>query len=230
MKKNCHILGLLLLSLVCLMVKANPVITFFFKPLGDVEKVVKKLKKPGNLAKHTVKGIIQPVPVAGLLVTYSGYIASSNYNGEVILPRKHYKSMMTIVVTPEMVPVALFENTYQHWDLIPGIPAKMYSCEQKYDETKDQSYWEVKDLPFLAGNQIPVSAIVIFAKPENIVINEGITPTVRAANLVLPDVYVKKGINVVKNSSYALTIRHLFKPVTVEEKPEPLKMITLVID
>lgn len=230
MKKKWYILELSLLLLVCLMVEASPTITFFFRPLGDIEKVIKKLKKPGGLAQHTVRGIVQPIPVEGILVTYSGYIASSNHNGEVILPRKHQASMVTIVVTSEMVPIALFENTYQHWDLIPGVPAKMYSCEQKYNEMKDQSYWEVKELPLSASNQIPISAIVIVAKPDDIVINEGTTPAIRTANLVLPDVYVKKGINIIKNSSYVLTIRHLFKPVEVEEKPEPLKMITHAID
>jgi hypothetical protein len=230
MKKNYYVLGLSLLLLVSLVIEASPTITFFFKPLGDVEKIIKKLKKPGNLAKHTIRGIIQPAPVAGILVTYAGYVASSDYNGGIVLPRKHYKSMVTIVVTPEMVPVPLFENTYLHWNLISGVPAKMYSCEQKYDEMKEEAYWDVQELSFLAGNQIPVSAIVIVAKPKDIVINVGTTPTVTSANLVLPEVYVKKGINIVKNSSYMLTIRHLFKPITVEEKPEPFKMLTHIND
>ena len=230
MKKNYYVLGLSLLLLVCVMVEASPTITFFFKPLGDIEKVAKKLKKPGNLAKHTVHGIIQPAPVAGILVTYSGYIASSDYNGEITLPRKHQKSMITIVVTPEMVPVRLFENTFLHWNLITGVPAKMYSCEQKYNERTQQTYWDVQESPFLAGNQIPISAIVIIAKPKDVTMNIGTTPTLDTANLVLPDVYVKKGINIIKNSSYMLTIRHLFKPVEIAEKPEPFKMLTHIID
>ena len=212
------------------MVEANPTITFFFKPLSDVEKITKKLKKPGNLAKHTVHGIIQPAPVAGILVMYSGYVASSDYNGEITLPRRHQKAMITIVVTPEMVPVRLFENTFLHWKLIPGVPAKMYECEEKYNEKKEQYYWDIQEVPFLAGNQIPVSAIVIIAQPKDIVINIGITPTIKAANLLLPDVYVKKGINIIENSSYMLNIRHLFKPVDTEEKPEPFKMLTHIID
>lgn len=230
MKKNYYVLGLSLLLLVCVMVEANPTITFFFKPLADIETVTKKLKKPGNLAKHAVHGIIQPAPVAGILVTYSGYVASSDYNGEITLPRKHQKSMITIVVTPEMTPVRLFENTFLHWNLISGVPAKMYSCEQKYNERTEKTYWDVQEVPFPAGNQIPVSAIVIIAKPKDITMNTGATPTLDTANLVLPDVYVKKGINIAKNSSYMLTIRHLFKPVEEEEKPEPFKMLTHIID
>jgi len=230
MKKNYYVLGLSLLLLVCMMVEANPTITFFFKPLSDLERITKKLKKPGNLAKHTVHGIIQPAPVAGILVMYSGYLALSDYNGEIILPRKHQKSIVTIVVTPEVVPVRLFENTFSHWNLIPGIPAQIYSCEHKYNETTKQAYWDVQEVPSSGDNQIPVAAIVIIAKPKDITMKVGVSPTMETANLVLPDVYVKKGINIVKNSSYMLNIRHLFKPVEIEEKPEPFKMITHIID
>src|SRR5437764_666449 len=195
MKKNYYVLGLSLLLLVCVVVEANPTITFFFKPLSDIERITKKLKKPGNLAKHTVNGIIQPAPVAGILVTYSGYVALSDYNGEIILPRKHQNSAVTIVVTPEMVPVRLFANTFLHWNLISGIPAKMYECEEKYNEKTEQYHWDIQEVPLLAGNQIPVSAIVITAKPKDIVMNIGTTPAIKSANLLLPDVYVKKGIN-----------------------------------
>ncbi len=79
-------------------------------------------------------------------------------------------------------------------------------------------------------NKIPLSAIVITADPKNVVVNAGETVTNETANLVLPDILVRKGINIVKNSSYMLTVRHLFKPVETEEKREPLKMITHIID
>ena len=71
---------------------------------------------------------------------------------------------------------------------------------------------------------------MITAKPKDIVMNIGTTPAIKSANLLLPDVYVKKGINIVKNSSYMLNIRHLFKPVEIKEKPEPFKMLTHIID
>jgi len=232
MKKNYYILILPLLLGICLIIEANPTISFFFKPLGDVEKVIKKLKKPGNLAKHTVRSIvnIEPVPVAGIFVVYSGFITSSNYHGQIVLPRKHYKSTVTLVVTSEITPVSLFENTYLHWSLVSGVPAAMYSCEQKYNEMEDELYWQVEELPFLAGNQIPVSAIVIIAKPKNVFIPVGKIPTIKSANLVLPDVYVKKGLDIVKHGADVLTIRHLFRPVTIEEKHEPFKMLTQISD
>lgn len=211
-------------------VNANPIITFFFQELNDVEKISQKLKKSNKLAKHTVNGIIQHIPVAGLLVSYAGYITFSNYNGEVILPRKHQSSHVSILITPEIVPVSLFENTILNWKLIPGIPAKMYSCEKKYNDKDDSYYWETQEVSLPENNIISLSTIIIIAKPTNIMMNVGITPTIETANLVLPDIYVKKGINIIENSSYMLTIRHLFKAVESKTKHEPFKILTHVID
>ena len=230
MKKNHYIVVLPLLLLSFFRIGANPTITFFFTSVHDVEKISKKLRKPGKLAKHTARGIIQHVPVAGLLVTYGGYVTTSSYNGEIVLPRKHQKPAVTILVTPEMVPVSLFENTILHWSLISGLPAKMYSCEQKHNNKTGQNYWNVQEIPLPADNIIPLATIVIIAHPEDIIMKIGETPTNETANLVLPDIDVKKGINIIKNSSYMLTIRHLFRPVDTQEKREPFKVLTHIIE
>jgi hypothetical protein len=229
MKKSYYVLvSSLLFSFV--KIAADPTITFFFKPFPDIKKVTQKMKKPGRLAKHTVRGIVQHAPVAGILVTYAGYVKASNYNGEVVLPRKHQKTEITILVTPEMTPIALFENTILHWQLIPELPAQMYSCELKQNSKTGGYYWETQEVALPEDNKIPLSAIVIIADPKNIVVNLGESTTNETANLVLPDIFVRKGINIVKNSSYLLSVRHFFRPIDMEEKREPLKMITHVID
>lgn len=230
MKKNYYISGSLLLLLISRGMSANPTITFFFKPVHDVETINKKIRKPGALAKHTVHGIVQHIPVAGILVTYGGFVATSSYNGEIVLPRKHQKATVTLLITPEIVPIPLFENTILHWNLIPGVPAEMYVCEQKHNDKTGYSYWETKKVSLPEDNKIPLSAIIIIADPKNIVINSGEVITNETANLVLPDIQVKKGINIIENSSYMLTIRHLFKPVVTEEKREPFKMLTHIME
>src|SRR5579863_1278445 len=229
MKKNHYVIALALL-LIFWQVAANSTITFFFKPFHDKEHMIKTVTKPGNLAHHTVHGILQHTPVAGLLVTYGGYVATSNYNGEIIFPRKHQKPIITLVITPEMEPVPLFENTLLHWDFLPTVPAKMYSCELKHNSITGQSYWDTQEVALPEDKKIPLSAIVIIADPKNIIMNVGTTLVTETANLVLPDVYVKKGINIVENSSYMLVVRHLFRPVESAEHREPFKIITHVID
>lgn len=227
MKKSYYVL----VTLFCFVkIVADPTITFFFKPIPDIKQVTQKIKKPGKLAKHTVHGIVQHAPIAGILVTYAGFVTASNYNGEVVLPRKHQKTAITILVTPEMTPIALFENTILHWQLIPGEPAQMYSCELKQNGKTGGYYWDTQEVALPEDNIIPLSALVITADPKNVVVNMGETVTNETANLVLPDILVRKGINIVKNSSHMLTVRHLFKPVETEEKREPLKMLTHIID
>jgi hypothetical protein len=206
--------------------------TLFFKPelLTDAEKISQKLKRPGKLAKYTAKGILKTSLVEGFLGTYGGYIATSDYNGELSFPRKHLGKTITVVITPQIVPIPLFENTILNLSRVPGVPASMYVCEQIYDEQKNQHYWQTNEITVLQDMNIPLAALVILAKPKNMRMHVGKTPVNETANFVLPDVYVKKGINNVENNLYMLTIRHLFKPVETEENREPLKIITQIID
>jgi hypothetical protein len=229
MKKQYYVL-VLSFFLSCIKVGANPTITFFFRPSSDIEKMMHIFKKPGNLAKSMVNGMVNHSSIAGISVLYFGYITASDYNGEVIFPRKHQKSAVTIVVTPELFPVALFENTVHHWELIPGVPVAMYVCEQKYNDKTEEYYWDSKEISVPMDRKIPLEAIIIVAKPKNIIIPSGITPTRETANLVLPPLYITKGINIVDNSTYMLTLRHLFRPVDLQNKREPIQILTHVID
>lgn len=229
MKKYYYVL-VLPFFLGCTQMDANPTITFFFKPSSDIEKMMRIFKKPGTLAKSMVNGMVDHVSIAGIPVLYSGYITASDYDGEVIFPRKHHKSAVTIVVTPELTPIALFENTVHHWELIPGVPAAMYSCEQKYNDKTEQHYWESKEISVPVDRKIPLESIIVVAKPKNIIIPSGIMPTRETANLVLPPVYITRGINIIENSTYMLTLRHLFRPVDLQNKREPIQILTHVND
>ena len=113
---------------------------------------------------------------------------------------------------------------------MPNLPATAYACEQKYNEKTSEYYWQTIEVPLTDEMMIPLTAIIIIAKPKNITMKTGTTPTIASANLVLPDLYVNKGINKVENSAYILTLRYLFKPIQTEENREPLKILTHVID
>jgi hypothetical protein len=211
---------------------AGPRMTLFFtpEPLTDAEKISQKLAKPGKLAKYTAKGVLQTSIVEGILATYGGYVTSSDYNGELSFPRKHTKNSVEIIITPEIVPIPLFENTILHWKRIPGLPATMYVCEQLYNAQKDQYYWQTRETALPEDMTIPLSAIIIIAKPTSMDMKIGTMPLHESGNFVLPNVYVKKGINTTDNSLYLLTIRHFFKPVQTEENREPLKVLTHITD
>jgi hypothetical protein len=230
MKKSKYIVLMTLLTMSALY--AGPRMTLFFtpEPLTDAEKISQKFAKPGKIAKYTARGMLQTSLVEGILATYGGYVTSSDYNGELSFPRKHIKNNIEIIITPEIIPIPLFESTILNWRRVPGLPATMYVCEQLYNEQKDQHYWQTNEVPLSEDMTIPLSAIIIVAKPKNMRMESGKTSTNESGNLVLPNVYVKKGINIIDNSLYMLTIRHFFKPVQTEENREPLKILTHIVD
>ncbi len=231
MKKE-HYIHLMILLLISCSIQAVPRIVLFFKqaPLTDAEKISQKLKKPGKLAKYVAKGMMKASPIEGIVAVYGGYMAASDHNGELSFPRKHQKSIVNILITPEIVPVPLSENTILNWRRIPGIPATMYECEVSYNEDKAYHYWQTREVPLEENMTVPLATIVVVAKPKNVQIDLEKALTHETANLVLPSFYVKKGINVIENSLYMLTVRHLFKPIHTEENREPLKIITDITD
>jgi hypothetical protein len=229
MKKSLYCLIILILF-ANIWVMANPTISFFFKPYHSPEKIVESLKRPDVIATHSFHSIIEQTPIAGIFATYAGYITVSDYSGEVIFPRKHQKAGVEIIVTTAIMPVSLFENTIDHWNLVPNVPATMYSCEEKYDENTKTYYWETQELPLPTNRKIPLSAIVIIARPRNIIIPSEKVTTLKTANLTLPPIYVEKGINIVLNSTYILHIRHLFRAVESQQKREPIRITTHILD
>ena len=214
----------------CHYTATSPIISFFFKPLIDQEQLTKNLQKPGKIAKHTLHSLTEHIPVTGICATYSGYITSSDYDGQIIFPLKHTKPTIDIIVTTELKPIPLFENTIHHWEIIPHIPTTIYTLSQEYNKSSNTHSWKTEQAQLPENNQIPLAALVIIARPKDIHIPLGIQPTIQSANLNLPPIYVKKGIDIIKNTNYLLYIRHFFRPTIVQGKREPLRLMTHIID
>jgi hypothetical protein len=224
--KKYYRLGILLLFIVKNST-TSPIISVFFRPLPDAKKITSKLKNPGKIAKHTINGIVQHNPVEGVCVLYAGFITYSDHNGEVRFPRKQISSTVTLIVTQEITPISLFGNTIDHWEVTPRKKSQFYLCTQEQDD-ENTIFWNKEPIEAPSNNTIPLSSLVIIAKPSNIIIPSGKTPVTESANLVLPTIYVKKGINIASHSSYILTFRHLFRSVTSQSKEEPLRISTIL--
>jgi hypothetical protein len=69
---------------------------------------------------------------------------------------------------------------------------------------------------------VPLESILIFAKPSNLVVQTGMITVGKTQHLLLPDIYVKKGINITKNALYILNLRHFFgrskKMIRIKDK------------
>ena len=102
----------------------------------------------------------------------------------------------------------------------------MYSLKAVYDATLKGYVWETQQIELPQNNQVPVSTIVILAKPKNIFIPSEKTKTVITANLMLPAIYVKKGINIMSQGINTLVIRHLFRSVEQKTQKTPLRFTT----
>lgn len=224
----------LMIWLLCeVKITADPIISFFFREYPAAPKpaplMLNTLKKPHGIAKQSLNGIIHHNAVSGIFSTYFGFLNASDVNGQTTFPRKQSKPVLEIIVTNRITPVMMFQATVSHWELIPGIPAAMYHVEQKEDPDTKLIFWDIQKVALPADNRIPLQeALIIIAKPQNVIIPTGITLTEPSANLNLPDMYVKQSIQTIRNALYVLNLSFLFRPIDLLYKKEKTRYETLI--
>jgi hypothetical protein len=205
----------LLFSIACLFIGqksvCDTVITLFFRDYPAVEeshaqKLSERLGSNKKLARHQIERIAHHNLRAGIFGTYAGFVHASDVKGQLTFPRKHTRPFLYVIITPSIIPILMLDNTVHHWELAPGAPYAVYTYERKKDKETKQYFWEVQQLPELKNHVIPLESLVIFAQPHYIYIPTGITLTKDNPNLILPDIYVKKGFNLINNSLYVLNI------------------------
>jgi hypothetical protein len=218
------------------MLHADEVITFFMKPypiVADSEHaqyISNKLRQPGAIDRYMLHGITKKDITSGIFSTYRGWLGLSNSNGQTTFPRKQEITTLYYLIADHITPNIITGNTIHHWELEPDTPAIMYQIEQQKDRFAGIAYWETSQVDIPEDRVIPEQAIVIFARPKDIYVPLGAS-LVREdkPNLVLPDIYVKKGINIESSTLYVLNIRQFFSPVTIQEKPRDNGYSTIVI-
>lgn len=209
------------------MLFGDPVITFFFQPyplLSDytdsnkqkpselAQHIAESLKKPGKIAKACVFGL-RNEHVAGIIATHDGFLDISNGYGQITFPRKHEKPHLKLIVTSKIIPVMMTGNTVHHWELEKKVPTVAYRADQKQDQETKAYFWNIQPIELPDSNRIPLDTIVILAKPKNMYIPSGVTLTSDSPNLILPDIYVKKGIKSAAHALYLLNLKHFFSPI-----------------
>lgn len=213
-------------------VHADPVLTFFFRDYPSeslASSMIEKLRKPHAIAKRTLEGITQHNNIAGIFSCYFGFLNVSNQNGQTSFPRKQSNPAIKLLITDKISPVMMFQSTVSHWELVPGTTAELYDCVQKEDEATKVTFWDIQQAE-LPQNKIisPTDTLIIFAKPKNIYIPTGVTLSSMGANLILPDMYIKKGIQNIRNALYVLNFSFLFRPIDLLYKKAPTYYESLV--
>lgn len=204
---------------------ASPIISMFFRSYHQAYNVPisqERIKNPAKLAQHTVEGILDHQITQGIFATYAGYIEVSNGHGQISFPRKHVDPSIHLIVTPVIIPMLMIANTVHHWEIAPGTPAAHYRFTRVQDPLTTLYSWNVVSEEHTDDLVIPVEAIVILTDPADLLIPTGSFPTNNTESLLLPDIFVKKGIKVTDHALYLLTVAQFFRPIGSRMQTRPL--------
>lgn len=205
---------------------AEQLITLFLKPYPDLpikaasQRLAPKLDKVGKLSSNRAKHILPP-SVSGIFATYGGFLTVSDLNGELSFPRKHTKPFVYLLVTEKISPIIMAGNTIHHWELEEDVPASMYLMEQKWDDRVRIHYWDVTQVPVPENNRVPLESIAIFADPKYVYVPLGLSLFKESPHLILPDIYIKRGINLTATALFILNLTHYFGSILPLYKKQP---------
>ena len=209
------------------------ILTLFMRPypkvqIGDIQRFVSSLTHPTKTARSTLKHSSQAYSVAGVMASYAGYLTFSDPHGQISFAQKHEASRIYLVVTTAITPILMMSNTIAHWELEVGTPAAFYLIERNIDPETTLTYWKTTALDIPDDNKIPLESIIIFDRPKDVYIPEGITPIKQTPNLVLPDIYLKQPQNAQEQALYLLNLRMFFGPVENHYRTEPTRYIKII--
>lgn len=191
----------------------NPyIITFFFRPYKEFDQLLKShedltkyLAHPGNIS-HAILDTIALQSVAGIYVTYAGTVAHSNNDGQIIVPRKQVKEELPVIVTDKLYPVTFEGNTIHHFEVNSVEEADYYLYKREMNSKHNGLVWNISELQKPATKAIPLGALIIIAKPDDIFIIEGPYATEKSPHFILPNIYISTTANSAANALEFVTV------------------------
>jgi hypothetical protein len=232
--KKLHIISFLAIQCITFSIDAEispHVLTFFIRPLPIThkkltpDKAEKTIKSPEKIMKALIKKELNELHVhAGIYVSYQGFFAVSDMNGQVVFPRKTAEDKLHFIVTEDVkaVPVdPLRDTTLLGFVPDPNAELQHFVYERRQDPETELYSWVVNEEPLPKAKRIPAEAIVLFANPKHIIVPVGSSHTNESENLVLPDIFTTHNLNSALNALRFFKIRHYFAPVKVEYKFNP---------
>lgn len=200
------------------------ILTFFIRNYPEYKKdlaILSKKSATGKLSYHLLKQLHNQQPNQGIIATYFGFNTISSDLGQITFPRLVQKPLFHLLITPILKPIFMIGNTIAHWEIIPGMPAQLFSVALHQDTKTKLWYWKVQQEPLPTNNIVTSKdTITIFAKPKYIFIPEGITITTKSQQLILPNIYAKEGISSDLNALGFLNIRAFFRSLSSTSKKQ----------
>lgn len=170
----------------------------------------------------------QPVNV-GIYGIYNGYLSRSNDFGLLSFSRKTQREQFNLVVTNNMKPTFMISNTIDQWQITHPEEAAMFQIKRHKDPETKLYYWKVLKMAIPPDHMIPLHSIIIIAKPKNIYVPLGATPTTKFPNLVLPPIYAKRGLDRIKNALFVVNIKAFFAPTNYISKPNKMSRAQILV-
>ncbi len=149
----------------------------------------------------------------GLYATYYGFSSYLNSNGQITFPRKTTKDKIVLIITKQLYPIITQGQTVNYFIRLQDTPIAYYECTRHFDNVVKQYYWETRQIEAPRSSIIPVDAIVLHAKPNELYIPEGFSKTIGGQNLILPIIYPTKELNHSYSSLAFLKIKKFFAPI-----------------
>jgi len=205
-------------------------INMFIKEYPE-ERLKKQLPKitPQFLPKQIMRSTFYQPVNSGIYGTYNGYLAHSNNFGLLSFPRKVQREQFNLIVTNQMKPAFLLNNTIDQWQLTNPNESSMFQIKRHKDPETKVYYWKVLHTNLPHDNRIPLHSVVIIAKPKKIHVPLGITPTTKFPNLVLPSIYAKRGLDRIRNALFVLKIKQFFAPVKYISKSQKISRSQILV-
>ncbi|HBR70881.1 TPA: hypothetical protein DIC20_02315 [Candidatus Dependentiae bacterium] len=198
-------------------------INMFIKEYPDEEqqKNIARIS-PQFLPKQLMRSTFYQPVNGGIYGLYNGYLSHSNEFGLLSFPRKAQREQFMLVITHQLKPTFLLDNTINQWQIVDPEQTAMFQVKKYKDPETKIRYWKVLKVNLPKNNYIPIHSIVIIAKPKNIYVPLGVTPTTKFPNLVLPSIYAKRGLDRITNALFILNIKQFFAPVKILTKTDRL--------
>lgn len=230
MKHSMRILGIYIILSIYqtnLLNASQNDIALFLQPYPELQAsqapqdtTSESLNQPGYLHAKMLTHRFADIAVEGVFALYQGYITVSSRKGEILFPRKQQSNTINLLITPEIIPAFMIApTTTHHWELNPKIPTDkntqaMYSLSLTHDDETDAYFYNVQSVPLPDDNIIDFTTIVLLAPANMIYVPEGISMSQYSANMILPTIYVKPGIQFINHSLYALKIKNYFESIS----------------
>lgn len=189
-------------------------ITIFIRSRpANVNNLQYKLdKKTTPVSRMIIKSQLRRSLISGIYASYAGFISSSDYNGEMIFPRKTTHDSLTLVITPAVDPVMLKGKTVNNLMVKKNEPVKVYTCTRKQELRKKYYYWDVESA-HLNSSRLPWYAIIFFADPTTLTLDLGTYVTEGGVHLLLPPLFNSKENFKQSEALRLLKINRFFAPV-----------------